>query len=250
MAQNLNLKISKAAKLINFLNKFSPIDNSLLIEMNETEMKAKNYTVEKALVKYSAIPLSEIFSEYSEIKGDLKFGVHNIKRLVETCKFFGDTEFDMTLECSKINGETIGTLIVFKNSILTLEFQCAPLKLLNYVDDNTLNKKVFGDLTNAKVEFALSKENYGKVLSLFKLEDTPKVTFVKKGKKVTIKGSSFEILVVEDDNLKTLPDHSLSTLKTHYGYLDNENQDAYLMDDRIVFISKESDTKITIGEAD
>jgi len=244
----LNLKLSKSSKLINFLKRFSAIDNSLLLELSNGNLKAKSHTPEKSVVKYSAIPFDEVFSEYSDITSDVKFGIYNIKKFSDSLKFFGETDFEMNIECDTVNGETVGTSIVLKNSSLNIEFQCAALKLFTYITQDIMNKVT--NTASAQVEFTLPKDQQSKLSSLFAIEDYSKVTFLKKGKSVKAKGKSFELVIVEDDDLKTSADCDLSVFKHHYAFLDNEDSQTYICDDKIIFISNESDTKMIIGEAE
>lgn len=245
----LNLKLNKASKLINFLKRFQSIDNSLLLEISDGEIKAKSHTPEKSVVKYAAVPLDEIFSEYSDITEDIKFGIYNIKKFADSCKFFGETDFEMNITCDTLNGETVGTTIVLKNSALNIEFQCAGLKLFTYISDDVLTNKVMRGFNSPKVEFVLPKEQQAKLSSLFSIEDYSKVTFLKKGKTIQVKGKSFDLVVLEDNNLKSIDNCSLSIFKQHYAFIDNEDADVYITGDTIIFVSKESDTKMIVGEA-
>lgn len=246
--QKLNLKVDKSVKFINFLKKFSGIDNSLLIEIDKDVVKAKSYTPEKSVVKYSSIPLDEVFSEYSDINEPIKLGIMNIDKLSSSFKFFGESEFNFEITYAAVNGENAGTGIVLKNSSLEIEFQCASLKLFTYITDDILVK--ITNTAQSKVDFILPKETQAKLSSLFGIDsDHPKITFKKRGNYINAEGKNFKLQVL-DTGVSTKDDVTISVFKHHYAFLDREDALAYIIEDKLIFVSNESDTKMIIGEAE
>ncbi|MCK9576017.1 MAG: hypothetical protein WC979_01250 [Candidatus Pacearchaeota archaeon] len=246
--QKLNLKVEKFQKFINFLKRFQGIDNSLLLEIDNGFVKAKSYTPEKSVVKYSAIPLDEVFSEYSDISAPVKVGILNIDKLSSSFKFFGESEFEFILDYENVNGDNTGTGIVLKNSSLAIEFQCASLKLFTYITDDVLNK--ITDTSSSKVDFLLPKEQQAKISSLFGIDsDHSKITFNKKGDEVLAEGKNFKLQVVDTD-VANKPNANLSVFKHHYAFLDREDAIVHIADEKLIFVSNESDTKMIIGEAE
>lgn len=246
--QKLNLKVEKSQKFIGFLKRFSGIENSLLIEISNGVVKAKSYTPEKSVVKYSAIPLDEVFSEYSDINEPVKIGIVNIDKLSSSFKFFGESEFDFILEYDKVNGENAGTGIILKNNSLEIEFPCSSLKMFTYITDDILTK--ITDTAGSKVDFLLPKEQQAKISSLFGIDsDHSKITFNKKGKEVLAEGKNFKLQLV-DTGVDDKDNTKLSVFKHHYAYLDREDAVVYIADEKLIFLSNESDTKMIIGEAE
>ncbi len=246
----LHLKIAQPAKLISFLKRFSGIDNSLLLEMDNGLLKAKSHTPEKSVVKYSAIALDEVFSEYSDITENIKFGIYNIDKFASSCKFFGEAEFEFNLEYDKQNGtDNVGSSIILKNSSLDIDFQCASLKLFTYISEDILNK--ITDTADARANFVLPKELQAKLSTLFSIDsDYSKITFVKKGSQVKAKGKTFNLLLVDDPSLSANADCELSVFKHHYVFLDREDTLVYVSDEKLILFSNESETKMIIGEAE
>ena len=121
--QKLNLKVEKPQKFNDFLKRFSSIDNSLLMEIEDGVIKAKSYTPEKSVVKYSSIPLDEIFSEFSDINEPIKIGILNLDKLANSFKFFGEGEFEFILEYDKVGADNAGTGITLKNNSLKIDFE-------------------------------------------------------------------------------------------------------------------------------
>jgi hypothetical protein len=245
----LNLKISQPSKMINFLKRFSGIDNSLLLEMDNGFLKAKSHTPEKSVVKYSAIPLDEIFSEFSDVQENVKFGLYNIDKFASSCKFFGEAEFEFILEYESVGSDNIGTAIILKNSSLVIDFTCASLKLFTYISDDILNK--ITDTSTAFANFVLPKEQQAKLSSLFSIDsDYSKITFLKKGTGIKAKGKTFNLLMVDDGVLSSLKDCELSVFKHHYAFLDREDTHVYISNEKLILFSNESETKMIIGEAE
>jgi hypothetical protein len=245
----LNLKISQPSKIINFLKRFSGIDNSLLIEVENGFLKAKSHTPEKSVVKYSAVQLDEVFSEFSDIKENFKFGIYNIDKFASSCKFFGEAEFEFILDYEKVGADNTGTNMLLKNSSLRIDFTCAPLKLFTYISEDVLNK--ITDTASAAVDFILPKEQQAKLASLFSIDsDYSKLTFFKKGNAIKAKGKTFNLLLVEDPALGKIADCELSVFKHHYVFLDREDTQLYITDEKLILFSNESETKMIIGEAE
>lgn len=246
--QKLNLKVEKSQKFNDFLKRFSSIDNSLLMEIEDGVIKAKSYTPEKSVVKYSSIPLDEIFSEFSDINEPIKIGILNLDKLANSFKFFGEGEFEFILEYDKVGADNAGTGITLKNNSLKIDFQCASLKLFTYITDDIL--QTITDTSASKVDFLLPKEQQAKISSLFGIDsDYSKLSFNKKGDVVLAEGKNFKLQIV-DSGVDTKDDTELSVFKHHYAFLDREDSIVHIADEKLVFLSNESDTKMIIGEAE
>lgn len=246
--QKLNLKVEKSQKFNDFLKRFSSIDNSLLMEIEDGVIKAKSYTPEKSVVKYSSIPLDEIFSEFSDINEPIKIGILNLDKLANSFKFFGEGEFEFILEYDKVGADNAGTGITLKNNSLKIDFQCASLKLFTYITDDIL--QTITDTSASKVDFLLPKEQQAKISSLFGIDsDYSKLSFNKKGNEVLAEGKNFKLQIV-DSGVDTKDDTELSVFKHHYAFLDREDSIVHIADEKLVFLSNESDTKMIIGEAE
>lgn len=246
--KKLNLKVEKSQKFKDFLKRFSSIDNSLLVEIENGVIRAKSYTPEKSVVKYSSIPLDEIFSEYSDIKEPIRIGILNIDKLYSSFKFFGESEFEFILNYDKVDDINVGTEIILKNNSLKIDFQCASLKLFTYITDDILNK--ITNIDESKVDFLLPKEQQAKISSLFGIDsDYSKITFIKKLKKIFVQGKNFNLELV-DDNDNDNNNIKLSVFKHHYAFLDREDTIVHIADEKLIFLSNESDTKMIIGEAE
>jgi hypothetical protein len=247
MKQKLSLRISSSNELINFLKRFSSIESSLLIEIDNGYMKAKTHTPERSVVKSSKIELSRIFVDLPEMNESVLFGVYNIDKLMNTFKHFPEGGVDFVLDYEKTAEGNVGTSITVSNDSLKINFDCASLRLFTHITDDMMERISTTD--SSVVDFVLSKENQNRILSLSTIDSDHKLlTFDVKSGKVSSLGKSFHLnlLDLEDTSGET----NISLYKQQFAYLDREDAIAYVSDDRIVFNSIETDTKTIIGKAD
>lgn len=244
--EKLKLKISHSGEFTNFLKKFSGVDSSLLLELENEKLKAKTHTPERSVVKFSSIDLDKIFSSY-KIDKQIKIGIQNIDKLAQSFKYFGESEFELIIEIEELNGENIGTKLTMKNSSLNISFPCASLNMFTYITDDILDKITNTD--NSIVDFTLVKEQQSKIYSLFGIDtDHPKLTISVENEIIKAKGKNFKYDVIKDDNIKTTAE--ISILKHHFVHLDKEDTQIFVTDDKLILKSNETDTKLIIGEAE
>lgn len=247
MKNKLTLRIASSNELISFLKRFSSIESSLLIELEDGYMKAKTHTPERSVVKSSKIELSRIFTDSPEISENIMFGVYNIDKLMQTFKHFPEGGVDFVLEYEKTAEGNVGTTITVSNESLKINFDCASLRLFTHITDEMMERISTTD--SSVVNFILSKENQNRILSLSTIDsDSKLLTFDVKEGKVSSLGKSFHLNLL---NLENIEDQTnISLYKQQFAYLDREDSIAYVSDDRIVFNSIETDTKTIIGKAD
>jgi hypothetical protein len=247
MKQKLSLRISSSNELISFLKRFSAIESSLLIEIDNGFLKAKTHTPERSVVKSSKIELSRIFVDVPEMNESVLFGVYNIDKLMNTFKHFPEGGVDFVLDYEKTGDGNVGTSITVSNDSLKINFDCASLRLFTHITDDMMERISTTD--SAVVDFVLSKENQNRILSLSTIDSDHKLlTFDVKEGKVSSLGKSFHLNLLSLEN--TSGETNISLYKQQFAYLDREDAIAYVSDDRIVFNSIETDTKTIIGKAD
>ena len=69
-----SLQLSSTEELSNFLRRFAPISSSLLIEVEDGQLKAKTHTPERSVVKSSKIDMSRVFDMEDVSNDSVKFG--------------------------------------------------------------------------------------------------------------------------------------------------------------------------------
>lgn len=240
------LQLNSSEDLASFLKKFSSISSSLLLEIEEGCLKAKTHTPERSVVKSSKIELSGIFDQAEDLD-TVKIGLYSVDRMMKAFTHFGSGAIDFELHQESTAEGNVGTDINLKNESLDINFQCASLRLFNYISDEMMDR--IADSSAAEVSFVLTKEMQAKINSLSSMDADQKLLTIKvKGGNVIASGKSFNLNLLTIDN--TDSEVSISVYKNQFSYLDREDVMVYVTDDRLIFHSIESDTKMIIGKAE
>ena len=242
---NYTLKIDDSARLTQFLKKFSVVSDSLLLVFTPDKLKANTHTPDRSIVKGSTAELSELFSEIpTDMPETIKIGVFLIDKLVQSFKFFGNSEFSFIIAAEEVNKEIVATNITMKSPSLKIKFATAPMSMFTYIDDAMFSK--IANTDSAISQFPLNKEQQAQINSLFGIDvDYAKITFEILDKKLIAKGKNFDYKL-DDVNFD---DNETSIFKHHYVYIDREDSVVYALDDKLIVTSSESDTTIVIGQA-
>jgi hypothetical protein len=249
MKSQTQLQLQSSEELSNFLKKFSPISGSLLIEIEDGYIKAKTHTPERSVVKSSKTELSRMFDTESTSSQSepVKFGVYSVDRLLKSFSHFGDGNIEFVLDEEKTAEGTVGTDITLKNDSLNINYQCASLRLFTHITDEMMDR--IADHESAQTNFVLTKELQARLASLSNLDPDHKlITFNIKNGIVKASGKSFNLNLLNIDD--TSADVTISVYKSQFAYLDKEDTMVYVNEDRLIFHSIESETKMIIGKAD
>lgn len=242
-----SLQLNSTEELSNFLRKFSPISSSLLVELEDGYLKAKTHTPERSVVKSSKVDLNRIFDIEDGQDESVKFGLYSVERMMKSFSHFGNGAVEFVLHQESTSEGNVGTDINLKNESLDINFQCASLRLFTHISDEMMEK--IADASSAEVSFVLTKEMQAKINSLAAIDADQKLLTigVKKGN-VSVSGKSFNLTLMNIENSST--DISVSVYKNQFAYLDKEDTMVYMTEDRLIFHSIESDTKMIIGKAE
>lgn len=241
------LQLSSTEELSNFLKKFAPISSSLLVEVEDGYLKAKTHTPERSVVKSSKIEMTRVFDTEENSDDSVKFGLYSVDRMMKAFSHFGSGAIEFELHQENTSEGNVGTDINLKNESLDINFQCASLRLFTHISDDMMEK--IADSSTAQVSFVLTKEMQAKINSLAGIDADQKLLTigVKKGN-VTVSGKSFNLNLMNIDEKDS--DVSISVYKNQFAYLDKEDTMVYVSEDRLIFHSIESDTKMIIGKAE
>jgi hypothetical protein len=242
------LQLSSTEELSNFLKKFAPISSSLLVEVEDGYLKAKTHTPERSVVKSSKIEMPRVFDMAEDSTDDsVKFGLYSVDRMMKAFSHFGSGAIEFELHQENTSEGNVGTDINLKNESLDINFQCASLRLFTHISDEMMDK--IADSSSAQVSFVLTKEMQAKINSLAGIDADQKLLTigVKKGN-VVVSGKSFNLNLMNIDDKDS--DVSISVYKNQFAYLDKEDTMVYVSEDRLIFHSIESDTKMIIGKAE
>jgi hypothetical protein len=244
----LSLQIASASELKNFLQRFSPISGSLLIEISNGYLKAKTHTPERSVVKSSKIELSRIFTDDSSIPSDdIVFGIYSLDKLIKSFSHFEGSDINFTLNYEQTDDTLCGTNIYLYNDSLTINFQCASLRLFTHITDEMMDR--ISDTASSEINFVLTKELQSRISSLSGIDSDQKLLSLKiNDGKVNASGKSFDLALLSVDNPNA--ELAISVYKTQFAYLDREDSMVYMNEDRLIFHSLETETKMIIGKAD
>ena len=101
----------------------------------------------------------------------------------------------------------------------------------------------------AQTSFVLTKELQARINSLVSLDPDQKLlTLSVKNGVVKASGKSFNLNLLNIDD--TTANLTISVYKSQFAYLDKEDTMVYMNEDRLIFHSIETETKMIIGKAD
>ena len=237
------LKLHSTANFSSYLKRFSIIEKSLLLEIEDGKFIAKTYTPDRAVVKTSSILLTEIFESTASLT-PVKIGMYAVDNFMQTFKHLGesDVKFEVTSENIKASGEA-ATEIRINNKSLKFNFPAASLTLFKYIDSNMIS--TITDTKDALFSFRVDKDVLAKISSLCSIDsenDTLKIEA--KDGNLFFSGKSFQLNL---PGITVDHDASISFYKAHYGFVDKEDSEIYVMNNKVIFRSLESDTRIVIG---
>jgi len=239
------LKLHSNGNFSAYLKRFSSIEKSLLLEINDGKFIAKTHTPDKAVVKLSSTALTEIFDLSANPK-NVKIGLFAVDNFVQTFKHLGETEVKFDVESEKVSNEETATEIKIYNKSLKFTFPGASPSLFKYIDSE-LAKKIT-DTSSANYSFRVDKDTLAKISSLCSIDsDNDTLSITSRDKSVFFSGKAFELQLPE---VTTDEDSSISFYKSHFGFVDKEDSEIFVLDNKVIFKSLESDTTIVIGRVD
>jgi hypothetical protein len=178
---------------------------------------------------------------------DTKFGVYSLDRLMKSFSHFGESAVQFVLDLEKTPEGIVGTGITLKNDSLDINYQCASLRLFTHITDEMMDR--IADHETATVDFVLTKEIQARINSLTSLDPDQKLlTLSVKNGVVKASGKSFNLNLLNIDD--TTIDTTISVYKSQFAFLDKEDTKVYMNEDRLIFHSIETETKMIIGKAE
>jgi hypothetical protein len=246
MADTIKLKLKSAGEFTSFLKRFSSIDSTLLLEIDNQHLKAKTHTPERSVVKSSKIDIGMIFENVESIP-QIMFGIFSVEKLSEAFRHFESPEVEFHLVYEKTSDGFVGTEVILSSPNLRFSFQCASMRLFTHITDEMMER--ISNTQTSPINFVLTKEHQKRISSISNIDSDHKLLTVDvKGGSVKVSGRSYDLNLMTID--KPAEDVSISIYKNQFGFLDREDAIAYMSGDRIIFNSIETETKTIIGKAE
>jgi hypothetical protein len=227
------------------MKKFSAIEKSLLFEISGDRVIAKTHTPDKSVVKIGSILLTDIMDEVSG-KQDAKVGLFAVDNFVASFKHFGENEAKLEINTETVGAEEVATEMKASSNNLKISYPCASTSMFRYIDE-ALSKKIM-DTTTALFSFRVDKDTLSKISALSGLDsDNDTLSISSKDGEISFKGKSFELSLpgVTSEN-----DGDISFYKAHFTFIDKEDTEVFVTDNKIIFKSLETDTNIVIGKVE
>jgi len=245
MAKTVSFTGKNAKTFSAWLKKFSSIEKSLLIDIDEANQcfNAKSYNEEKSVVKFSKISFVDAgFTHKSSGNPQLiQMGIYDVVRVMKSLDHFSAGEFTMDIQYNEVLVESTTKLaaasLLLKSASLKMKIGCSSLKVFNYISDDLFLNHIAN--TNVITLFDLPNVTIERISSLSDLDKEYKfLEFLVKDKKVFVKGKVFELDIANNGDEKAL----ITIYKEQFSKLDNETYSVKFGDDKLVFESKDSDT--------
>ena len=240
MSKTISFEAKEPIKFITWLKKFSIIEGSLLIEVNNknSTFTAKSYNSEKSIVKFSSISFEDAGFKLKNKNDDfIKIGVYNLNHLIKSINQFKDKDFELNIKYEKVEEEFTGTSLLIKDKTLKIKVNCTSLSIFKYISDDLFKKVIVDTNEQAKIDFSL--DQIEEINSLSALDKEYKfLEFVLKNNKFYIKGKAFELELGDSSS----NNYILSVYKEQFEKIDKENYNLTLGDDKLIFASYDTDT--------
>lgn len=238
-------KLHSHLKLSSYMKKFSVIEKNLLFEISDDRIIAKTHTPDKSVVKIGSVLVTDIMDVVGDNE-DVKIAVFSVDNFVNSFKHFGDSETKLEVKGETVGDDNVATEMKATSKNLKIAFPCASPSMFRYIDKTLAGKIV--DTSTALFSFRIDKDTLSKISALGTLDsDNDILAVASKGGEVSFKGKSFEMslpgVTVENDG-------DISFYKSHFGFIDKEDSEVFVLDSKIIFKSLETDTSIVIGRVE
>jgi hypothetical protein len=238
-------KLHSHQKLTGYMKKFSAIEKSLLFEISEDRLIAKTHTPDKSVVKIGSILITDVMDVIGE-KEDVKIGLFAVDNFVASFKHFGESEVKLEINGERVGADNVATGLQAVSKNLKISFPCASTSMFRYIDSGLAEK--ITDTSSAVFSFRIDKDTLGKISALASLDsenDTLSVTA--KDGEISFTGKSFEMSL---PGVTTEAEGDLSFYKAHFNFIDKEDSEVFVTDNKVIFKSLETDTAIVIGKVE
>lgn len=245
MANKTTFKVVSPTNFNAFIKRFSSIESTLLIEIEEGEMKAKSFTPERAVVKFSKFGLNEAF-DHVDGEENIYFGIYNVSQFTGAFKHFTG-EFELIIFHEDLDGKRVGTEVILKSldGKLKINLDCASYRLFKHISDDLFLNQIAAVDGNVRAKFDFDKDQYSQIISLSSIETDEKIIgFENSTEGINVKGRAFEMEVSSGK----FDDVSIKVYKNHFNLIDREDSELYIANDKLVCKSKDGNTITVIGE--
>lgn len=240
------LKIKSPANFVAFLKRFVDIADNILLEIHQDALKAKNFTADRSVVKYSKMPMIDVLEGNVPVDF-IRVGVHNIKRLIKVFDHFPESdEIFLEVKFETVSDTYICSQLLFKSESLKIKILTGDTNVgYNYISPDML-KRLIDSVTSEKVlDFPFPKDAFQRVASLCSMDkDDDFLTLAIADGNVNVKSKSFDYVVGDAPAGATV---DFTFYNEHFGLIEPEVSTFVVGHNRMIVKSQESDTMLIVG---
>lgn len=235
----------KKIDLVNFVSlikRVSSMDTSVYLNINDKSIWSSVYTPTRDVVKSVTMKVDSVMEFDKAPKETIKLSFFSGSKLLQSLGYFDKNQISAEIETFEEEGSVYAEKIVLKDNTLKITINCQDISLgFTSMTDNQI-KTVFDESTK-DYDFKLSSENLGKISSLISLDKNDYLTIYSDEDGTHAKCDSFDI-ILDDKAASDKKTKDSVFFKTHLSKMDKETYDVVVCDQKILFYSTESDTKL------
>jgi len=232
---------------IGFVNRLKVIDSFIYFKIKNGVVQASAYLPQRDAVKHHRIPVGNVFQiEEGTINStkELKIAFFDAGRLIEAFRQFEFGNIQAEIEFVENEEDFVATEFRIFNNELEITLSCSEPSL-GYKDLTDSQIASIFNLDSANYVFDMDASVSNKIRSLFGLDKEETFTISANTDGVRIKGKTYNYLVT--NTYSGSNPTSVILFKKYLNLLDKEDYVANVMDNRVVFRSKDSETLLTIA---
>jgi len=244
----LKLRVTNQQTFIDYLKRFKPVGEMLLLEIDEHQLSARQATAEHTTLKAAYIPLPTVF-EGEVPEGIFRLGIFNIAKLIDSFGHFGPTDI-ITFELNVYeasDGVFVGSKMSLKSSSVTISQPCADLALMTDISAKVVDNIVKTIEDNKLGQFVISRDEFLKLQKLSsKLNDKDDAITLKiEGGQVSFISTSFTMVLSGEKVDGEDAEMSLNSQKLNHA--DGERSEVVFAEDKALVRSLENNTLVILG---
>ena len=244
----LVLTVTNQQTLVDYLKRFKPLGEMLLLEIDEHQLSARQATSEHTTLKGAYIPLPTVF-EGDVQEGVFRLGIFNIVKLVDSFGHFGPADvikFEVDFY-EHSEGVYVGTKIALSSKSVQINQQCADLTLMSDVSEKVVASIVNQIEKNQLGKFTISREEFSKLQKLSsKLNDKDDAISLKvENGHVSFECNAFTMKIDTDKSEGEDAEMSLNSQKLNHA--DPDRSEIIFAEDKVLVRSLENNTLVILG---
>jgi hypothetical protein len=250
------LKSVNLTNLIQFLSKMTKLNKCVYFRLNESHLSSDLYYHDKTALKFSKISTEQFVSSNELTSKNLHITLPNASNFIKLLSYFNPkcTNFELTIDSVQdgLSGNTIDLVALIKISDETteIEYGCGDHNI-EYPDlPNDDKIRALLDTKDSILNFNITHEKILAIQQFFNIDNlvdgykSGAINIKIQNGKIKLSGSKYNT-ILSDTDLKDFSGVNLAT--DSFSFLDNEDYNIFIMEDKVIFVSDDSNTQIIIA---